>query len=79
MNANQIKKNIKKLQNALLLKGYIYKINTYQFYSVQQDRLITGYKVTDMGNKEKINTCSNVELLKWFANEWKNCKKCEGD
>ncbi len=41
-----IRKTINKLQSALIAKGYIYKINTYQFYSEQQHRMINGYRIT---------------------------------
>ena len=73
----------KKLQKALLTKGIIYKINTYQFYSEEQRRMITGYSITEKQAYEKkngeisvkdvelLNTCSQVEVLKWFAEEWR--------
>lgn len=78
-----IKVTIKKLQKALLTKGIIYKINTYQFYSKEQQRLITGYRITEkreykkkngktaMKDMELLNTCSQVEVLKWFAEKWR--------
>lgn len=84
----------KKLQKALLTKGIIYKINTYQFYSKEQHRFITGYRITEkqaykkkngemfVKDVELLNTCSQVEVLKWFAEEWRKanmkryrCKK----
>lgn len=73
----------KKLQKALLGKGIIYKINTYQFYSKEQHRLITGYRITEKQAYEKkngemsvkdaelLNTCSQAEVLQWFAEEWR--------
>lgn len=73
----------KKLQKALLTKGIIYKINTYQFYSEEQRRFITGYSVTEKQAYEKkngemsvkdvelLNTCSQVEVLQWFVEEWR--------
>lgn len=69
-----IKQTINKLQKALLQKGYIYKINTYQFYSEQQNRLITGYRITEKQGKkdvELLKSCSQVEVLKWFAEKWR--------
>lgn len=69
-----IKQTTTKLQKALLHRGHIYKLNTYQFYSEQQNRLITGYKITEKQgekNVELLNTCSQVEVLKWFADKWK--------
>lgn len=81
-----IRKTINKLQSALIAKGYIYKINTYQFYSKQQNHMITGYRITqkqpyrkkngEMSVKdvELLNSCSQVEVLKWFAGEWEKRK-----
>ncbi len=78
-----IKRTIKKLQTALIQKGVIYKINTYQFFSAEQNRMITGYKVTERQSYKKkngemsekdvelLNTCSQVEVLKWFVEKWK--------
>lgn len=79
MNVNA---TIKKLQKALIGKGIIYKINTYQFYSKEQNRMITGYSVREkqtitrpngeptQKEVELLNTCSQIEVLKWFAGEW---------
>lgn len=36
----------KKLQTAILSTGHIVKINTNQFYSKEQNRMITMYSVT---------------------------------
>ncbi len=81
-----IRKTINKLQSALIAKGYIYKINTYQFFSDQQNRMITGYRITqkqpyrkkngEMSAKdvELLNSCSQVEVLKWFVGEWERTK-----
>lgn len=78
-----VRSTINKLQKALMQRGYIYKINTYQFYSDQQNRMITGYHITEkqpyrkkngeMSVKyvELLNSCSQVEVLKWFAGKWK--------
>lgn len=82
-----IRKTINKLQSALIAKGYIYKINTYQFYSDQQNRMITGYRITEkqpyrkkngemsVKDVELMNSCSQVEVLKWFAEEWKEINR----
>lgn len=86
-----IRKTINKLQYALTAKGYIYKINTYQFYSEQQNRMITGYRITqkqpyrkkngEMSEKdvELLNSCSQVEVLKWFVEKWKEVSGNETD
>lgn len=76
-----IRKTINKLQSALIAKGYIYKINTFQFYSEQQNRMITGYRITEKQGKkdvELLNSCSQVEVLKWFAEKWKEVKGRSG-
>lgn len=86
-----IKQTTSKLQKALIQRGYIYKINTYQFYSNQQSRMITGYRITqkqpyrkkngEMSKKdvELMNSCSQVEVLKWFAEKWNEVKENEID
>lgn len=78
-----IKQTTTKLQKALIQRGYIYKIGTYQFYSEQQNRLITGYRITqkqpyqkkngEMSQKdvELLDTCSQVEVLRWFVEKWR--------
>lgn len=77
-----VKKKLKQLQTALIQKGKIYKINTYQFFSAEQNRMITGYSVTEkqaytkkngeigLHDVELLNTCSQIEVLKWFKEEW---------
>ena len=82
-----IRKTINKLQSALIAKGYIYKINTYQFYSDQQNRMITGYRITQKQPYQKkngemlekdvelINSCSQVEVLTWFVERWNEVKE----
>ncbi len=82
-----IRAKINKLQKALIQRGYIYKINTYQFYREQQNRMITGYRITqkqpyrkkneEMSVKdvELLNSCSQVEVLKWFVGKWKEINR----
>lgn len=84
-----IKVTINKLQKALIQCGYIYKINTYQFFSEQQNRMITGYRITqkqpyrkkngEMSEEdvELLNSCSQVEVLKWFVEKWKEVRENE--
>lgn len=86
-----IRKTINKLQSVLIAKGYIYKINTYQFFSEQQNRMIKGYRITqkqtyrkkngEMSEKdvELLNSCSQVEVLKWFVEKWKEVRENEID
>ena len=86
-----IRATINKLQKALIQRGYIYKINTYQFYSEQQNRMITGYRIMqkqpyqkkngEMSVKdvELLNSCSQMEVLKWFVGKWNEVKENETD
>lgn len=85
----RIRQTINKIQKALINHGYIYKINTYQFFSDQQNRMITGYRITEkqphrkkngeMSAKdlELLNSCSQVEVLKWFVGKWNEVKENE--
>ncbi len=82
-----IRAKINKLQKALIQRGYIYKINTYQFYSEQQNRMITGYRITQkqtyrkkngemlVKDVELLNSCSQMEVLKWFVGKWKEINR----
>lgn len=76
----------KNLQRALAGKGIVYKIGTYQFYSVNKKMFVTGYSVTEkqayvkkngemsVKDVELVKTYSQVDLLKWFADEWEKVK-----
>lgn len=83
-----ISQNINKLLYALSLKGQIYKINSFQFYSEKNDKYSTKYQIlkktkTSVYNTEtskieevekfklKLETYSQVELLKYFMKEYK--------
>lgn len=80
---------IKKLQTAISLKEYIIRINSYQFYSEEQRRFITGYSLVHKEwqknrtgklvykDKELLNTCSQVEIVKYLADKYKEL--CEGE
>lgn len=73
-----------KLQTALSLKGRIIRINTYQFYSEEQKRFIVGYSLVEktlqmnkagkmiLKDKELLNTCSQIEIVKYLAEKYKN-------
>lgn len=65
----------KKLQTAILQTGLVVKVNTYQFYSREQKRMISKYQITtpvfrpnsagewkDM-DYEILSTCSAVEVV----------------
>ncbi len=62
-----IKSTIKKLQTALIQRGYIYKINTYQFFSTEpHDNRVQGHAETAIQEKEWGNVgerCGTAEYL----------------
>lgn len=67
---------IKKLQMAILNKGVKVKVNTNQFLSKEQSRMVTMYTVTERKWSEKkrkttdqvvLKTCSTVEVVKFLA------------
>ena len=68
----------KKLQTAYSFDGHIVKINTNQFYSKEQNRMITVYSVTmttsSGKNKKLIKTTSQVEIVKCLVNIWDEVK-----
>lgn len=80
------KRIIGKLQQALIKKGIRYKINTSQFFSEEQQRMITCYSVREkqsytkpngeitMKDVELLKTCSQIELLKWLTEQWQKVK-----
>ncbi|MBQ9081970.1 MAG: hypothetical protein IJY28_00540 [Clostridia bacterium] len=67
---------IRKLQTAILQQGGMVKVNTRQFYSEDQQRMITGYSVMvpewderkqKTTDREQLFTCSAVEVVKLLA------------
>ena len=65
-----------KLQLALKQKGIIVLINTSQFYSEEQDRIIKMYNITQ-NKKEIIKTSSIVKAVKALNNLWQEVKENE--
>lgn len=65
-----------KLQLALKQKGIIVLINTSQFYSEEQDRIIKMYNITQ-NKKEIIKTSSIVKAVKALNNLWQEVKDNE--
>ena len=65
-----------KLQLALKQKGIIVLINTSQFYSEEQDRIIKMYTITQ-NKKEIIKTSSIVKAIKALNNLWQGVKENE--
>lgn len=78
---------IKKLQQAIALKDYIVRINTYQFYVAEQKRFIIGYLLVHkewqrnkagkmvLKDRELLNTCSQIEIVKYLSEKYR--KLCE--
>lgn len=67
---------IRKLQTAILNKGVKVKVNTHQFFSNEQNRMMTSYTVTErkwsdekrrMTDQMVLKTCSTVEVVKFLA------------
>ena len=65
-----------KLQLALKQKGIIVLINTSQFYSEEQDRIIKMYTITQ-NKKEIIKTSSIIKAIKALNNLWQEVKENE--
>lgn len=62
-----------KLQKALKSKGIIVYINTSQFYSEQQDRLITMYSIV-RNKKQIIRTASQLKVITTLQEIWEDVK-----
>lgn len=62
-----------KLQKALKSKGIIVYINTSQFYSEQQDRLITMYSIV-RNKKQIIRTASQLKVITTLQEIWEEVK-----
>ena len=67
-----------KLQTALKQKGYIIYINTQQFYSEEQDRLIKVY-ILKHGKDELLKTTSQIKVVKALNEIWQEVKNEEGN
>ena len=67
-----------KLQTALKQKGYIIYINTQQFYSEEQDRLIKLY-ILKHGKDELLKTASQIKVVKALNEIWQEVKNEEGN
>ena len=83
MNMNSI---MRKLQRAILQKGLVIKIGSTQFYSAEQNRMITMWILSTptlqngrngwrMRDYEILRTASAVEAVKCLADVWEQAKK----
>ena len=79
-----LKNKMKKLQTALVKSGIIISINHTQFYSEDQQRMITQYHILTpqdvwdekqkkyvKKNKEILKTCSMVEVIKCLLEQYR--------
>lgn len=67
-----------KLQLALKQKGVLVYINTYQFYSAEQDRFIKMYQLVH-NKKELINTASQIKATSELNRLWQEVKNEKRD
>ena len=65
-----------KLQTALKQKGYIIYINTQQFYSEEQDRLIKVY-ILKHGKDELLKTASQIKVINKLNEIWQEVRNDE--
>lgn len=76
---------MKKLQRAILSVGLVIKISTSQFYSEEQDRMITMWILTTpalqngrngwkMRDYEILRTASAIEAVKCLVDIWEQVK-----
>ncbi len=73
-----VQPKINKLLTALRTKGIVYKINTQQFYSEEQERLCTKLILwEDHPNRDGEVFYSRVKLLKYLAEKWKEVNDIE--
>ena len=69
---SNIQKNINKVLLALRTKGIVYKINSKQFYSSEQKRIITKYILFEFSEREDGEPFySKKELLLYLVERWK--------
>lgn len=77
---------LKKLQRAILSTGLVVKIGTSQFYSPEQERMITMWVLSTptlqetrngwrMRDYEILRTASAVEAVKCLAEIWEQIKE----
>lgn len=86
-----IRGQISRIQSALSFKGRIIKINSYQFYSEEQKRFIKCYSLVEkkprrnksgdlvMRDEELLNTCSQIKVLQFMAELYKEACKADGN
>lgn len=73
-----LSKTMYKLQEALKQKGVIIYINSSQFYSVEQDRLIKIYRVL-YKKQQLVNTASQIKVVRALNELWQEVKDEKGN
>lgn len=79
----------KKLQTAILRTGLVIKLNTSQFYSPEQCRMITAYVLSTptwqrreegwvVKDYQILRTCSQVEVVECLKNIWEQIRDKAG-
>ena len=78
---------MKRLQNAIIMQGYILKINTFQFYSEQKGRMLTGYILLHpeykrckdgemkLCDKQLLKSYNIPEIVVYMSNLYKELKE----
>lgn len=65
-----LKGKMKKLQTAIIKRGMVVKINQNQFYSEEQNRMITSYRVITPVE------CFNPGKKEWNTKDYEVLKSC---
>lgn len=68
-----LNKVMHKLQIALKQKGIIVCINTIQFYSPENDRIVKMYKLTK-GKEILVQTTQQIKVVELLKNMWREVK-----
>ena len=65
-----LKGKVKKLQTAIVKRGMVIKINQNQFYSEEQSRMITSYRIITPV------ACYNAGKQEWKTKDYEILKTC---
>ena len=79
MNLNRI---MRKLQRAIVSNGFVISLDTTQFYSEDQKRMIKAYENTRKGWRdtryEILRTASQVDIIKCLSDIWASIRERNG-
>lgn len=68
-----LNKVMNKLQLALKQKGIIVLINTIQFHSPENDRIVKMYKITK-GKETLLQTTQQIKVVELLKNMWQEVR-----